>query len=1104
MAETIDYGRFAERMRRAAAQGRPAFWTLLRDFQREWGYEEPGGEPARPRAREEQDVDEDRVDPALPIPAALREWWDLPFNSFTHSPKLYYTHPEWPPTIRPDPSGHGVGDGLPADNPFVGPGQDRRVCVFMAEYQYRDEWGYPAAEAAQPDPRVLVGTEDGWKLQARSISEFFLQLAVQRISHSHGWRLLLWPADVVEHPGLLERLRAAYPEMGLLPWRELGGDSIAYGAPDAIVHHARAGSPDHPVVVCARSRAALLRVARTLRIDVAPYMIEAPRYGPDRAERPELGPVALAEGDTDALDRWTVVAVRPADPAPVVPAAVGDVAGRTVAAADRDGMIAVTGDVGGGVHVSVDGAAPYALPLHDSPVTAVACVRLDGGPLVVSGDEKGAVRLWQPPARPAGRPIARHRGPVAALAAALLPTGPGVAMAWPDGLVRLRDVRTGVSADLWPGGGITALDLRPDGELRITAANGTTVLRLDPERLWPHRDMRLRLDRIDWASLEHSYGTADNIPDLIMKLATPRGHEVKEGFEGLEGALFGEVRACTAAAAVVPFLVELVTGPPTEARDHLFHLLSRIGRAHEEVDDGDTEALRAALAGRAAVEARIPALLAMLDHADPAVRAGAAYVLADFPDRAPELLPVLQARHPVETTASAAAALVLCVGDLYGERDDPPVDWLRGVLSGSPVREVRAAAALALLWCRVDEMPEGLVRAVEQEMAAGDSALDEVLWTFADGRDDLLVTAMEDHPDELIGLTRSLLATGEPAVRLRIARLAGAVMRTWRAAPVRLLPALAGLVGSDNEEIGRTALEEIECSGPAAARVADALVPFLDDERPWRSSGALRTLAGLGDARCLPALTRLLADRRMPADEMRCLAGLAGHAGELLPVLRTLLAAESGDWLTRLVNAIRPWGPRAAPLVPDLIALLERRRAVSATALTLGAVGEAAADAVPLLRPLLEGGRRQERRNAAWALWQITGDGEEPLTVLADTFLPALSESTAERLFDLGPAARPAVPLLRPLLDSAESADAAACVIYHATGDHALLPRVIETVAPTPIGLLAVRALRGPEAAPAVPRLKEIAHSPESRRHPPPPPRPSPSTPPTAPRPTKP
>ena len=1097
MGEVIDYGRFAERMRRAAERGRSAFWELLRDFQREWGYQDPEGPPRRSRRAEdefdedgfeEDDFDEDdaaRVDVSLPVPEALKEWWDLPFNSFVHSPELYYTHPEWPPTIRPDPTGQGVSDALPVRNPFVGPGEDRRVCVFMAEYEYCNEWGYLAAEAGRPDPRVLVSIEDDWVLQARSISEFFLQLAVQRLSHNHGWRLPLYPSEVIEHPGLLERIRGTYPEMGLLPWRELGVDSLAYGAPDAIIHVGRWGVADYPVVICARTREALVRVARTLRIDVVGPWIEPPRHGPDSGQEADIGPVALVEGDADGLGRWTVTAVHPAEPA----SSFAEPSGQVVSATDRDGTITVTADAGGRVHVRLDGAEPQVRKLHEAEVTAVACVRPDGGPLVVTGDAEGTVRLWEPPGQPPKRPFAHGEGAVCALAAAVLPTGPAVAAAWTDGQVRVQDVRSGVSADFWLGTGITGLELRPEDELRVKAGNGTTVLRLDPERLWPHRKIRLRLNEIDWASLRHARGSARDIPDVIMKVATPRGGEVGEGLNELEARLLREDAVYPATSAAVPFLVELACNRPLGDPERLFRLLSRISRAHEEIDDERMRSL--ALEGRAAVEAQIPVLVAALGSSDPVVRHGAAFVLADFPERALELVPVLQARYAAETDPVTAAALVLAIGDLTEERRDAPLEWLRGLLADAPCREVRAAAAVALLWCGVPEFSGELARAVEEELTAAEPALRETFWVLEYGFTDLLLGAMGDHPGELIELIGSLLESAEHDVPAWQVRRAGKVMRTWRAAPQRLLPLLAGLLNGERESTGRAALEEIEWCGPAAAQVADALVALLDSPQLWRSRGALEVLARLGDARCLPQLTRELAADRMLFYLEDMVGGMAEHADELVPVLRPILSAAHGDVPAGLVTGVGRWGVRAAPLVPELTGLLEDDGARKEAASALGAIGEAAAGAVPVLRRCLHQSRaEEERQEAAWALWRITGDGAEALEVLADALRPSLSVEIAERLLDLGRAAAPAVPLLRPLLQEAadeESATAAACVIHHATGDTAVLPRVIEaveTTAATPLGMLAVRALNGPGAAAAVPRLREIIDSARVLAHP--------------------
>ncbi|GAA2071236.1 hypothetical protein [Actinomadura alba] len=324
MTEIIDYGRFAERLRRVMprwdvrertspeefaehlADTSPR-WTLLREFQEEWGYETPDGGPVWPRWSEDEHKaylrrlkaaatgeEDDRfaaVDMTLPIPRALDEWWDLPFNSFTHRPSLYWTNPEWPPTVRPDPTGYGVADGIPEDSPLAGPGDERRVCVFKAEYQYCNEWGYLAAESALADPKVLVSIEDGWVTQSRSVTEFFLQLAVERLPAHYGWSVHLYEAE----PELVERVRRTFPELGLLPWRELGTETVTYGAPDAIIYHDVREFSDFPFIVHARTRAALERVAGTLGVDWTDQL-EEPAAEQERAG-PE--PLSLRAGESD-------------------------------------------------------------------------------------------------------------------------------------------------------------------------------------------------------------------------------------------------------------------------------------------------------------------------------------------------------------------------------------------------------------------------------------------------------------------------------------------------------------------------------------------------------------------------------------------------------------------------------------------------------------------------------------------------------------------------------------------------------------------------------------------------------------------------------------
>jgi hypothetical protein len=233
----IDYGRFAERLAAQRANQDPAKrWDLYREFQAEWGYVPTGGErwsggdPVDPDHEDYDDDDRASMVPAERIPAALPEWWKLPFNSFADSWLMYWTNPEWPPTWRPDPTGFGVAEGLDPASPFAVDPEDLRLCCFMAEYQYCNEWAYLSAEAHLEDPRVFVSTEDGWVPQADSISEYFLLLAATRVPTALGW------AAYTREPfdPMAAKIRESMPALGFHPWRELMSTLVVHGGPDAL------------------------------------------------------------------------------------------------------------------------------------------------------------------------------------------------------------------------------------------------------------------------------------------------------------------------------------------------------------------------------------------------------------------------------------------------------------------------------------------------------------------------------------------------------------------------------------------------------------------------------------------------------------------------------------------------------------------------------------------------------------------------------------------------------------------------------------------------------------------------------------------------------
>ncbi|MER8032455.1 hypothetical protein ABTZ78_26215 [Streptomyces bauhiniae] len=485
MDSMIEYGDFAARLAstRPGADkhairftGTAPRWELLRQFQEEWGYEVPADADAWRH--------EPVTSPDLPIPAALDQWWALPYNSFVHSPRLYWTNPEYPPTPRPDPTGYGTSAALPADSTLVPAGADRRVCVFKAEYEYCNEWGYPAADAGLPDPRVLVSdSDDGWLLQARSISEFFLQLAVHRLPAHYGWTV---HADD-DTDRIVACTKSELTPLGFLPWRELAQEITVYGAPDALVFH-DTGYGDHELTVHARTAEALVRLGERMGVNWA-GRIEPPCAVTE-------GPRGLGFRAGD--DRWEVLSVS-AEP------------------------------------LRSERPQPEAPFAHTSPLTALTRIDVpDEGPLVATGYEDGILHLWMPESGNAPLEVDRRAPALTALTSAHTTNGPVLAASWCDAGVSLWDIESGERADLGLGPGIVSVHLSADLRLLVGGPDGRAVLQLDADALWPAREMMLSLvsfeetepevPRLLGELLSHDSKIAEQAFTALNELLTPSGH----------------------------------------------------------------------------------------------------------------------------------------------------------------------------------------------------------------------------------------------------------------------------------------------------------------------------------------------------------------------------------------------------------------------------------------------------------------------------------------------------------------------------------------------------------------------------------------------------
>jgi len=240
--------------------------------------------------------------------------------------------------------------------------------------------------------------------------------------------------------------------------------------------------------------------------------------------------------------------------------------------------------------------------------------------------------------------------------------------------------------------------------------------------------------------------------------------------------------------------------------------------------------------------------------------------------------------------------------------------------------------------------------------------------------------------------------TEPPAVRLAGVDLAVEAMRTWRAAPARLAPTLAGMLTEDPSAVRSAAVRALSASVTATRLAADELAGVLDE--PEIEARVATALGSVGDRRAVAHLVRLLRagdpEPRL-AEALTEVARAGADPAVLVAVARQVLAAhrdpcrQDRTWrhcpAVPAMGALAALGPAAADAVADLIARIDA--AIDRDDVTepvfemhvLARIGPAAEAAVPLMRRYVAAGG-SDADLAVRALLMITLD-----RAVADRFL---------------------------------------------------------------------------------------------------------------------
>ncbi|MFG1812078.1 HEAT repeat domain-containing protein [Streptomyces sp. NPDC049040] len=491
------------------------------------------------------------------------------------------------------------------------------------------------------------------------------------------------------------------------------------------------------------------------------------------------------------------------------------------------------------------------------------------------------------------------------------------------------------------------------------------------------------LHDIDWASMEHAYGSAEEVPALLWALCSADAGERGKALDRFHSAVHHQGSVYPSTAASLPFLFELATDRATPDRAAVVALIVGIGR--ESIDrgfeDDGTEIEYDPPMGCAQAMAFLREqgadIAQLASDPDPGVRLAAVPGIGLFLEDADQAAGLLRDRLAAEQglpvrlrVVEAAATLALRLPAAV----EQVKDWL-SVLAADTTQcpATRLAALVQRARCAPDEIgddvlptavvllrqtaralpvrpiataparPSASAGAVPPQIAAAFEDLDRHTRVYAPTTT-LLRTfhaALGARVGDRTAVLAEQLASPDPGARLDAVRMGGQLAREWRGDHTRLLLLVAEQLTSAGLEVAAAAAAVLESCHPIAAPAREALAAHVDAQRAahgptvWAAAEprlrrshqeAVRALARLGDTRALPSLLVALDS---DADAWRAIQ-VAGHlpqaADELVPRLcdhlrRADLTGQHTEMsVTALLAALTALGdPAAIPAVVDTL-----------------------------------------------------------------------------------------------------------------------------------------------------------------------------------------
>ncbi|WP_392970472.1 HEAT repeat domain-containing protein [Streptomyces sp. LN245] len=390
------------------------------------------------------------------------------------------------------------------------------------------------------------------------------------------------------------------------------------------------------------------------------------------------------------------------------------------------------------------------------------------------------------------------------------------------------------------------------------------------------------IDEVDWASMEHAYGSAADVPELLRGLASPLPQDRETALDGMYGAVHHQGDVYDSTLASIPFLFALAGHPGLPDRGGIVELLASIGGSEdgEILGDGFGDGEDGAGGGQgaeapeddnyamaqAAVRAGAAVFLGLVTDADPEVRRAAPSALVRFHDEPPHVLGLLSERLRDEQEDGVRLALVESLGllaRLHGGSTAAVVDCLVS-LCGSPHDPgLRLAALGQLASCAPDRLPADLVPTVVALLHTRSQRIRPATEPVRTSTDTLIGSLRRMRPadeegaqllrtlhkalgartTDRIALLKGQLSSRNTADRCNAVWMSAGLFREWRAAYEEPVALIGEQLGSDEERLRCAAVSVLEFLFTLAAPAADRLAALVESGTDSRGEARRRWTA---------------------------------------------------------------------------------------------------------------------------------------------------------------------------------------------------------------------------------------------------------------------